>query len=172
MDGWILVSSEVGRGSTFRVYFPRTDKSAALSIPVAKTDLHGSETILVVEDQAEVRKVTVTALERHGYTVCSAADAEQAIAFFENHQASIQLVITDVILPGINGRELARALMQYASELQFLFTSGYTDNAIAHHGVLDQGVKYLQKPFSPDGLAEKVREILGPPPMLSHNPSR
>jgi two-component system cell cycle sensor histidine kinase/response regulator CckA len=138
---------------------------AAIDQPsaVQKTARHGSERILVVEDQEEVRILAVRALERFGYTVHSASNGEEALTFCRNQDRPVDLVVTDVIMPGMNGRELAERLKHLYPSLRVVFMSGYTDNVIAHHHVLEVNSEYIQKPFSANGLAEKVREVLGQP---------
>jgi signal transduction histidine kinase len=160
--GWIWVYSEPNRGTTFKIYLPRVRITAAEPrTPASSEDrLHGSETVLIVEDQAEVRNLTVRVLAKFGYRVLSAAGGREALALCEKHTDIIHLVITDVVMPGMTGRELADRLQQMKPELKVLYVSGYTADAIAHQGVLDPGVAYLPKPFSPDGLLRKVREML------------
>jgi two-component system cell cycle sensor histidine kinase/response regulator CckA len=158
--GWIWVYSEPGSGTTFKIYLPRTDEAVLPAPANVKTDLHGSETILVVEDQEEVRVLAVAILERYGYRVLSAAGAEEAIALAKVHPGTIDLLLTDIIMPGMNGRALARQLAA-DRPLRVLYMSGYTENAIAHRGILDPGLDYIQKPFTPEALAEKVRAVLG-----------
>ena len=162
--GWIWVYSEPDRGSTFKVYFPRTDSPASPSQAPLKRETGGNETILVVEDQPEVRDLAVTALRKCGYNVHSAADGAEAIAFSRQFSGALHLLLTDVIMPGTNGRETADTLRKQRPGLRVLFMSGYTANVIAHHGVLDAGIDYLQKPFTPEILAARVREVLGPRP--------
>jgi CheY-like chemotaxis protein len=159
IGGWIWVYSEPGSGTTFKIYFPVTEEAVARAHAAAKTDVRGSETILLVEDQAEVRALAVTALERCGYRVLSAAGGEEALALAKGFEGTIHLLLTDMVMPGMNGRVLAN---QLAAErpLRVLFMSGYTENAIAHRGILDPGVDYIQKPFTPESLAEKVQEVL------------
>jgi PAS domain S-box-containing protein len=159
--GWIWVYSELGKGTTFKIYLPRTAEPPAQERVVVRGNLRGTEAILVVEDQDDVRRLAIRSLEKYGYTVFNAGDAEQAIAFCERHKGPLDLVLTDIVMPGLNGRELAQLLSVARPDLRFLFMSGYTENAIAHNGVLDGSLKYLQKPFTPDALAESVREILG-----------
>jgi PAS domain S-box-containing protein len=162
--GWIWVYSELGRGSTFKIYFPRTDVSMPSEAPVMRSAARGSESILLVEDQPDVRKLAVSALEKYGYTVYSAGNADEALAFASQFAGVLDLLLTDVIMPGMNGRGLADQLARERPGLRALFMSGYTESAIAHKGVLDAGVEYLQKPFTPESLADRVRQVLGPPP--------
>jgi CheY-like chemotaxis protein len=122
--------------------------------------LGGSETVLVVEDQDEVRGLATRVLKAHGYRVLEAADGASALALVESHPGPIDLLLTDVVLPGMNGRELAACLKKLLPAVKVLYTSGYTYNVIAHRGVLDRDVAYIAKPYTPDGLAAKVREVL------------
>jgi hypothetical protein len=165
--GWIWVYTELGRGTTFKIYFPRTDSPLTQSQPVLRSDVRGSETILLVEDQPEVRTLAVSALRKCGYTVHSAANGAEALATSRQAGGAIHLLVTDVIMPGMNGREVAGKLREERPDLRVLFMSGYTANAIAHRGVLDAGMDYLQKPFTPELLTAKVREVLGPPPAVT-----
>lgn len=158
--GWIWVYSEPGSGTTFKIYLPVTDDAVPRPHPIVKTDVRGNETILVVEDQDDVRALAVTVLEQCGYRVLSAAKGEDAIALAKGFGGTIHLLLTDIVMPGMNGRELAKQLAAERA-LRVLFMSGYTENAIAHRGILDTGIDYIQKPFTPDSLAEKVREVLG-----------
>jgi hypothetical protein len=159
--GWIWVYSEPGSGTTFKIYLPGTDEAVPRPHAIVKTDLRGNETILVVEDQDEVRTLAVTVLERYGYRVLSAAGGEEAIALAKGFQGTIHLLLTDIVMPGMNGRSLATQLAAERT-LRVLFMSGYTEDAIAHRGILDAGLEYIQKPFTPESLAAKVREVLGP----------
>jgi CheY-like chemotaxis protein len=120
----------------------------------------GSETVLVVEDEQEVRKLAVRVLKRQGYMVLEASQGDDALRLCEEHNRPIQLMVTDVVMPGMDGRELTNRLMLLHPEIKVLYMSGYTDNTIAHHGVLEAGLHYIQKPFSVDGLARKVTEVL------------
>jgi PAS domain S-box-containing protein len=162
--GNIWVYSEPGRGATFKVYLPliRTEtaspeESAAATIAA---DLSGSETILLVEDNEEVRELSLAILQRQGYTVITAENGRDALAVLERHEGPLHLLLTDVVMPGMNGRELFDRAVERRPGLKALFMSGYTNNVIAHRGVLDQGVAFIQKPFSIRALATKVREVL------------
>lgn len=160
--GWIEVSSELGSGTSFRLYFPRIDACPlAAAVEVARTGLaHGGETILMVEDEDAVRRFTKAVLEAYGYRVLEAANGDAAVDLARNHPGDIHLLLTDVVLPGINGREVSERVMAARPNVKVLFVSGYTSDIIAHHGVLDNGVAYIPKPFSPAGLATKVQELL------------
>jgi PAS domain S-box-containing protein len=160
--GWIWVYSEPGKGSTFKVYLPRAGGAPGpLPAPVSAAEtLRGTETVLVVEDQPEVRRLTLAVLRSRGYRLLEAANGSEALSLCEGYSGPIHLLITDVVMPGMAGRELATRLLALRPSLKTLYTSGYTANAIAHEGVLDPGVAYLPKPFSPAQLAAKVREVL------------
>jgi PAS domain S-box-containing protein len=160
--GWIWVYSEPGKGSTFKVYLPRIVAAPEpLPVPVsAAENLRGTETVLVVEDQPEVRKLTLAMLESQGYRLLEAANGNEALSLCQQYPEPIHLLITDVVMPGMTGRELARLLLALRPSLKTLYTSGYTANTITHEGMLDPGVAYLPKPFSRAQLAAKVREVL------------
>ena len=163
--GWIGVQSEPGKGTTFQVWFPRTggiDATAPAQAPAAVSG--GSEILLVVEDQEDVRKFAVEVLRSRGYDVLSSEDAEAALELAERHANPIHLLVTDVVLPGMNGRELARRLKAIRPAMQVLFTSGYNRDVIAEHGILESGTAYLAKPYTPGELAAKVRELLSKEP--------
>jgi DNA-binding NtrC family response regulator len=128
---------------------------------VVKEDLpRGNETVLVVEDEREVRKLTVGILKRQGYKVLEASHGDDTLAISEKHDGLIHLVLVDVVMPGMSGSELAKQLTLLQPMIKVLYMSGYTDNAIVHHGVLEKGMNYIQKPYTVDGLARKVREVL------------
>ena len=160
--GWIDVSSEVGVGTSFRIYLPRTDES-----PVPEHDgtgapaAGGSETILVAEDHEAVRSFAAAALRQRGYHVIEASDGNHALAVAARHAGRLHLLLTDVVMPGMNGKELSERLKELRPTLKVLFMSGYTAEAFADRGVFDSGVAFLHKPFSPEELAAKVREMLG-----------
>jgi two-component system cell cycle sensor histidine kinase/response regulator CckA len=159
--GRIFVSSKPGRGATFSVYLPRVELSAAAAAEPAEREVRpGSETILLVEDEEALRNLTRRCLEANGYTVLPAADAEAALDLASRHPGRLHLLVTDVIMPGASGPELSRQLLARRPDVRVLFVSGYTDAAIASHGVLENGAAFLQKPFTPDTLARKVRDVL------------
>jgi PAS domain S-box-containing protein len=160
--GFIWVYSEPGLGTTFKIYLPQVDAVAAGSAARATptTSHRGTETVLLVEDAAAVRAVIHEALARQGYTVLDAPNGAEALRIAAGHPGPIHLLLTDVVMPGLSGRQLSDQLAQIRPETKVLYTSGYTDDAIVRHGVLESGIAYLQKPFSVDGLARKVREVL------------
>ncbi len=160
--GHVNVYSEVGVGTTFRVYFPRLDEAVStVDEEVAERPVEsGVETILLVEDEPGVRALAERTLQTHGYTVLSVGRPEDASEFCTRHDGTIHLLLTDVIMPGMNGKELWDRLKTECPEIRVLFTSGYTADAIARHGVLDEGVAFLPKPFTPRELLRKVRQTL------------
>ena len=160
--GNIWVYSEPGKGTTFKVYLPRHDAEAQeLVVPAEAGPLpRGTETILVVEDEEAVRIIARRVLEEQGYTTFCAADPQEAEALFAQCGDALDLLLTDVVLPGRSGRELYDRLAARSSAFKVLYMSGYTDNAIVHHGVLDADTPFLQKPFDPGSLTRKVREVL------------
>jgi len=163
--GHIWVESEVGKGSTFRIYFPRTDQASAEPARSIRTPRvsKGSETVLLVEDEEQLRVVTRSVLERSGYHVLDACNGEQAISVCVGYSGEIVLLITDVVMPRMSGKQLADRLVVLRPELKVLFMSGYTENSIVHHGVLDEGIEFLPKPITPSALLRKVREVLDDP---------
>ena len=161
--GHINVYSEPGRGTTFKIYLPAVaDAAADAALPAGVAALGGSETILVVEDMAEVRDYAVAALKAYGYRVIQAGTAGEALLICEREPDSIHLVLSDVVMPNVGGPELASRLEKLRPEIKVLLMSGYTDNAIAINGSLDDRVHFIEKPFSPEQLARKVRAVLGP----------
>jgi two-component system cell cycle sensor histidine kinase/response regulator CckA len=162
--GNIWVYSEVGQGTTFKIYLPRIDEEAQpyKRAVTAGDELRGAETILLVEDEESVRNLARQILATRGYQVLEAADGAAAVQLCENHQGAIDLLLTDVIMPAMSGRELAGKLQPQRPAMRVLFMSGYTDDAIVHHGVLEEGANFVQKPFAPEVLAMKVRTVLEP----------
>ncbi len=164
-NGYIWVYSEPGQGTTFKIYFPRVDevpsekveKEGRLEIP------RGTETILLVEDDEPVRMMTSRMLTQFGYRVLLSSDPLQAIQLFEKEIGSIDLILTDVVMPAMSGREMMKQIHLRHPGVKVLYMSGYTDNAIAHHGILDEGIDYIQKPFTLEGLLQKVRDVLDRP---------
>jgi nitrogen-specific signal transduction histidine kinase/ActR/RegA family two-component response regulator len=160
--GWIWVYSEVGNGTVFKIYFPRTGEPLSVAPKPRENELRGSETILVVEDQREVRTLAVAALTRYGYRVMDAGSGDEALALSNEFAGRIDMLLTDVIMPGMTGPQLAEKLTQLRPEMVVLFISGYTEGAFSYRDLLASTVAYLQKPFTPGSLAEKVRKVLGP----------
>jgi two-component system, cell cycle sensor histidine kinase and response regulator CckA len=160
--GNIWVYSEPGKGSTFKVYLPLVETSEPEETTSVETieDLKGSETILIVEDSDQVRRLAGSVLGRNGYKVLTAKDGAEALEAMASHDGPLHLLLTDVVLPGMNGRELYEKAAESSPSMKVLYMSGYTDNVIAHRGVLDEGVQFIQKPFTVYGLAVKVREVL------------
>jgi PAS domain S-box-containing protein len=164
--GHLWVYSEPGQGTTFKVYLPRVEEAAeaAQRIQVPTESLQGREIVLLVEDADVVRDLARLVLLQRGYTVLEARDGEEAIQICEQHEGPVHLIVTDVVMPGgMSGRQLAERLATLRPEMKVLYMSGYTDNAIVHHGVLEPGMAFLQKPFAPEALARKVRETLDAP---------
>ena len=161
-DGYIWVYSEPGLGSTFKIYLPRVEaelseeKTGEPPLPLPS----GSETVLLVEDDHTVRLLASEMLQMNGYTVLQARDGREALDLVRRHGRPIHLLLTDVVMPQMSGRQLAQGIADIHPDIRVLYMSGYTDGVIAHHGVLDAGVAYLQKPFTADFLARKVREVL------------
>jgi two-component system, cell cycle sensor histidine kinase and response regulator CckA len=161
-QGWIRVESGPGQGSIFKIYLPRLG-AEGVPMDVRKphaADQRGSETLLLVEDQDELRQLAKSVLDEQGYRVLEAADGEQALEVGRKFSGAIDLLVTDIVLPGINGKQLAEQFGTSRRDMKVLYMSGYSDDVIAHSGVLYRGVAYMQKPFTPVELAEKVREVL------------
>ena len=168
--GYIWVSSEVGRGATFKIYLPRVPsveepvvQAAAAPVQFQKVE-PGTETILVVEDEANLRYLARQYLEKQGYRVIEAADGAVAMQIAVAHEGVIHLLLTDVIMPGMNGRELAQRISEIRPNVKVLYMSGYTENVIGHNGTLEAGVRLLQKPFNLRDLKSRVREVLDAAP--------
>jgi nitrogen-specific signal transduction histidine kinase/FixJ family two-component response regulator len=160
--GHIDVYSELGKGATFKIYFPRVEQPLDMTAgPIPGPWPRGTETLLVVEDEPAVRHLAREVLAAQGYEVLSATNGQDGLHVTRNHQGPpIRLVVTDVMMPLMGGKVMAEWLKATYSDLKILFTSGYTDEAIAHHGVLEQGVAFLPKPYTPATLARKVRAML------------
>lgn len=159
--GHIFVDSEVGVGTTFRIYLPRTERPSSLQAPlVPMRDLHGTGTVLLVEDESSVRGAIASVLGRHGYTVLRASNGEEALAICESHSGAIDLLLTDVVMPGLNGRDVADRARRSRGGLKVLFVSGYSNVSVVQSGIVDGGVWFLPKPFTPETLLQKIREVL------------
>ena len=171
--GYVWVESALGKGTAFQIYLPRIEELVSVPEPVAPIveAFRGAETILLVEDADALRKLTHMLLEQHGYHVLVAANGAAALQLVEQKPERIDLLLTDVIMPGLNGRALAERLEILQPSLKVLYMSGYTDDAIVNHGVLESGTQLLHKPFSEESLIRKVREVLdadaGVPPILA-----
>jgi PAS domain S-box-containing protein len=162
--GYIWVYSEVGRGATFKIYLPRVDAPTEIvAVPPELGTVAGTETILVAEDDPLLLPLARDVLKRLGYTVLEARTPADAMAVAQAHKGIIHLLVSDVVMPGESGLQLARRLLEVRPNLRVLYISGYSDEAIVRHGLLDPGTIFLQKPFSPAALARKVRELLDAP---------
>jgi two-component system cell cycle sensor histidine kinase/response regulator CckA len=168
-QGSICVYSEVGYGSTFKIYLPAilTEAEPRIEVPSAASRARGTETILVIEDDGQVRRFIVETLTRNGYGVHAAASGGDALVFANDENRVVDVVLTDVVLTGLSGREIAHRVAAKRPNVRVIYMSGYTDDAIVHHGVLDAGLTFLQKPFSAQELLTRIREVLDsntPPP--------
>ncbi|MGO9690505.1 MAG: ATP-binding protein, partial [Syntrophobacteraceae bacterium] len=161
-DGFIFVASELGKGTTFKIYLPRFEAEIAqvASEEVAGKRPTGTETILLCEDDEAILNLSRMILEKLGYTVLAAHSPVHAIHLVEEHPGELHLLITDVVMPEMNGRALAEQLGAIRPNLKCLYMSGYTADVIAHQGILDEGLNFIQKPFGSDDLASKVRQVL------------
>jgi len=160
--GYIWVYSELGKGTAFKIYLPRVDELVEeLEEKAIREDIpRGSETILIVEDNEDVRKLSVRVLEEQGYKVLEASTGDDALLLFKERKEPIHLILVDVVMPGLSGRQMVEQLRQTYQDFKVLYMSGYTENTIVHHGALEKGINYIAKPFTVDGLARKVREVL------------
>lgn len=160
-NGYITVYSEAGKGTTFKVYLPKaTEEATPVALREPSEHLGGSETILLVEDETDVRALARQFLDSRGYRVLEAKDGSEALTISGGHSGNIDLLVTDVVMPKMSGRELAEKLAPIRPHMRVLYVSGYTAEAIGHHGILDPGTEFLQKPFSREILARKLREVL------------
>jgi PAS domain S-box-containing protein len=161
-QGFITVASEPGQGTTFTIYLPRREAAAAAAEepPAPVEEATGTETVLLVEDEEALLRFSRILIERLGYTVLAASSPHQAIRLGEEHDGEIHLLVTDVVMPEMSGRDLWKKIKALRPEIRCLFMSGYANSAIVHRGVLDQGVHFLQKPFSTEALSAKLREAL------------
>lgn len=161
-QGFINVYSEPGEGTTFKIYLPRhmtKQENITDKVPERPAE-YGNETILLVEDEPSLLEITTLMLEKLGYSVIGASNPGEAIELARNYTDEIHLLITDVIMPDMNGRDLAKNILSHYPKSKCLFMSGYTANVIAHHGVLDEGVNFIQKPFSIKALGAKLKGVL------------
>ena len=161
--GYVLVESEPGQGTTFRIYLPRVEDALepTHAVGAARTHAGGSETVLLVEDEESVRQLVRETLESKGYKILEADNGEAALQIVAGHSGTIDMLITDVVMPGMSGRELSARLCASRPQTKVLYLSGYTEDAIVHEGVVDPDTAFLQKPFTLQMLARKVREVLG-----------
>ncbi|MBW2461810.1 MAG: response regulator, partial [Deltaproteobacteria bacterium] len=159
--GSIEVESEPGKGTTIKAYFHRVrDEATPVSKPKRSTRRGGQETVLIAEDDDMVRTLAVRLLDNLGYEVLAASSGADALSIAESHEGPIALLLTDVVMPRMNGRDLAEKLVAARPEIQVLYTSGYTHDVISHHGVIDEGIHFVAKPYSLDVLAARVREVI------------
>jgi two-component system, cell cycle sensor histidine kinase and response regulator CckA len=161
-NGFVMVFSELGKGTTFKIYLPQHTRLATETEKKGKKYTPGGqgEMVLVVEDEGAILKLTNRMLTDLGYTVLTAGNPTEAIRLAHENAGGIRLLLSDVIMPDMNGRDLAAEILSFLPELKCLFMSGYSVNAISTKGVLDEGVNFIQKPFSMRNLAEKIREVL------------
>ena len=162
--GYIFAQSALGKGTAFRIYLPRVDDAAEApaSIVTAKSAKGGTETVLLVEDEESVRELVKETLERKGYKVLPADQGDVALRIAASHSGQIDILISDVVMPGMSGRDLAKKLGETHPDIKILYVSGYTEEAIIHQGVLEPGTAFLQKPFTLQALSRKVRDVLHP----------
>ena len=158
--GNVWVYSEPGHGSTFKIYLPAAEGEVTGECAAESKAARGTETILLVEDEESVRVLLLEILESEGYTVLVASDGQEALRMCREYEGAVNLLVTDVVMPGMSGRQLVEQMAKSRPEMKVLYMSGYTDDAIVRHGMLETGMAFLQKPFTPDAAARKVREVL------------
>jgi CheY-like chemotaxis protein len=167
-EGDIQVHSEIDRGTTFEIYFPRSDEvekpATRPPSPPTLSDHEGSETILLVEDEPAVRSFAARILTEQGYHMLTAGNGQEAIQLVRGHDGRIDLLVTDVVMPGMNGKELVEQIKRLQPGVRILYMSGYSDDLIAHHDVPNHGTSFLAKPFSLETLGQKVRDLLDTAP--------
>ena len=154
--------SEIGKGTTFKIYFPSISQTAS-SESIESTEertIHGKETVLIVEDDEMVRKLSSRTLKKFGYAILEARNGLKALDLCKEYKGQIDLVLTDVIMPEMGGPELVKQLSEQYPHIKVVYMSGYTDNAISHHGVIEEGIAFINKPATPDELGQKVRDVL------------
>ncbi len=163
--GWVWAYSEVDIGTTFKIYLPRVEEAMPVQEEPRRETARprGDETVLVVEDDEIVRRLVSQVLKKSGYVVLEASGPEHALQIAEERAEPIPLMITDVVMPGMSGRQLATRLAPSRPQMRVLYISGYTDDSVVRHGLLDPTMNFLQKPFTPSALARKVREVLDRP---------
>ena len=161
-DGYIYAYSEKGRGTTFKIYLPASTSAAeeTESQTAVTTMFHGNETILIVDDDISIRQLILETLKPQGYKCLQAASGQEAVNALRKYRGEVHLLLTDVVMPGMNGKELAEKIREARPGMEVIFMSGYTENIIAHHGVLEQGINYIAKPITPVTLSQKVRNVL------------
>jgi len=161
--GWISFHSELGKGTTFKIYLPQIgamgEKTERREAPVS--GLHGTETVLVVEDQDELRALAIAAVRAYGYRSLQAANGVEALALLKQDDTPIDMMVTDVVLPGMTGKELAGLAAEIRPRIKVIYTSGYTENVIVNRAVLAEGVEFLPKPYTPAALVAHIRKVLG-----------
>jgi two-component system, cell cycle sensor histidine kinase and response regulator CckA len=168
--GYISIDSEVGRGTTFKIYLPRVDEEvgATEASPRPSDLLPGKETVLVVEDDNQVRSIAAIALEISGYDVLTAANGGEALLLCEKFNSKIDLLLTDMVMPGMGGQELSKRLLRLRPGTRVVYMSGYSENANIHHGTIERGTDFVEKPFSPQELTRRIREVLDTPRDRDH----
>jgi len=168
--GNIWVYSEIERGSTFKVYLPRVEETGEEEATASGSVPRGTEQILLVEDDDQVRDILEQILEGQGYHVLAASNGDEALTISQDLKRDIKLMITDVVMPQMSGRELAERVVALRPRVHILFMSGYTDDAIVRHGLLDEKLNFIQKPFDSATVARKVREVLDSDPLTANLP--